>query len=60
MLRELDKAACYSVLALSPQFSNAVEVLAHRMQQRDGITAPILARAGQVRDGVRRRKYRAA
>ncbi len=43
--RDLDKAAYHSVLALSPQFSNAADALAHRLQQRNGITAPILARA---------------
>lgn len=43
--QDLDKAAYHSVLALSPQFSNAADALAHRLQQRDGITAPILARA---------------
>jgi TPR repeat protein len=43
--RDLDKAAYYSVLAMRPQYGNAVDALAHRMQAQDGITAPILARA---------------
>ena len=43
--RDLDKAAYHSVLALAPQYRNAADALAHRMQVQDGITAPILARA---------------
>ncbi len=43
--RDLDKAAYYSVLAMRPQYGNAVDALAHRMQAQDGITAPILTRA---------------
>lgn len=44
--RDLDKAAYYSVLSLGPQYkTNATAALAHRMQEQDGITAPILARA---------------
>ncbi len=44
--RDLDKAAYYSVLALGPFYrTNATAALAHRMQQQEGITAPILARA---------------
>ena len=44
--RDLDKAAYYSVLCLKPEYkTNAPLALAHRMLERDGITAPILARA---------------
>jgi len=44
--RDLDKAAYYSVLSLGPHYkTNAPAALAHRMQEQDGITAPILARA---------------
>lgn len=44
--RDLDKAAYYSVLSLEPKYkTNATAALAHRMQEQDGITAPILARA---------------
>ena len=44
--RDLDKAAYYSVLSLRPRYkTNAPAALAHRMQEQDGITAPILARA---------------
>jgi TPR repeat protein len=61
--RDLDKAAYYSVLAMSPQFGNAADALAHRLQQRDGITAPILARAllkFVAESRRRRRKHHAA
>ena len=44
--RDLDKAAYYSVLSLRPENkTNASLALAHRMQERNGITAAILARA---------------
>jgi uncharacterized protein len=61
--RDLDKAAYYSVLAMSPQFGNAADALAHRLQQHDGITAPILARAllkVAAESRRRRRKHHAA
>ena len=43
--KDLDKAAYYSVLSLRSEYGNAADALAHRLQQPDGITASILARA---------------
>ncbi|WP_119303570.1 hypothetical protein [Dongia deserti] len=43
--RDLEKAAYYNVLSLGPRYGHIAAVLAHRMQTRNGITAPILARA---------------
>jgi hypothetical protein len=43
--KDLDKAAYYSVLSLRVQYMNSATALAHRLQRRDGIKAPHIARA---------------